>query len=89
MNLFHKMESSIIELMKKLGLVPEGLGSDFDPSMLGMGIPPGMLPPSGNNQPKNSPPLPGLMPPMGLMPGADPLAYQQMQAQLQMLSKKK
>ena len=64
--------------MQKLGIVPEGLGQ---PGAQGA---PGILPQGGSKAPPA-----GALPPIGLMPGADPFAYQQMQAQLQMLNNKK
>lgn len=76
--LFQKMEFAILELMQKLGIVPEGLGQPGAPGA------PGILPQGG----AKAPPA-GSLPPIGLMPGADPFAYQQMQAQLQMLNNKK
>lgn len=76
--LFQKMETAILELMQKLGIAPEG-----PPQFPGAPGAQGALPGAKGPQP------PGALPPMGLMPGSDPFAYQQMQAQLQMLNNKK
>ena len=81
------MESAILEFMQKLGILPD----NFAEQSL-MGGPQGALPPpgvGGKDKKKGQQPPPGMLPPMGLLPGADPLAYQQMQAQLQMMNKKK
>ena len=77
--LFQRMEVAILELMQKLGIAPEG--PQFG---LGQGAP-GVPGAPGNAAIKQGQQHPGL-----LMPGsADPFAFQQMQAQLQMMGNKK